>query len=268
MIPFLLVNIVVSALVVLGLWTYLQQRSPQMGAEPVVTIVIQENVNPVISAETQPSTGQEPAADPLPTPTAAEVAAPEVVESAEIRTEAVTHVVKAGELLGNIAVQYDVAVDQIVVANGLDNPNQIYAGQELIIPADTVVLETATEAAATPAPPTAVPTEEITTGEAALTIANVNGAGDLDTEHVEIINAGADAILLEGWTLTDDAGNIYTFGQVTLFGGGSGLKIYTQAGENGATDLYWGGSLPVWSAGKTVVIRDTAGAIQADFVIP
>jgi LysM repeat protein len=43
--------------------------------------------------------------------------------------------VQAGESLTFIAQQYGVTVDAIVNANQLADPNSIYAGQTLIIPA-------------------------------------------------------------------------------------------------------------------------------------
>jgi LysM repeat protein len=47
----------------------------------------------------------------------------------------IVHVVQAGESLTFIAQQYGVTVDAIVNANQLADPNSIYAGQTLIIPA-------------------------------------------------------------------------------------------------------------------------------------
>ncbi len=44
------------------------------------------------------------------------------------------HVVRQGETLGEIARTYGVTVDDIVQANGLDNPNAISVGQALVIP--------------------------------------------------------------------------------------------------------------------------------------
>jgi LysM repeat protein len=44
------------------------------------------------------------------------------------------HVVQPGETLSEIARTYGVAVDEIVQANGLDNPNAISVGQALVIP--------------------------------------------------------------------------------------------------------------------------------------
>jgi LysM repeat protein len=46
-----------------------------------------------------------------------------------------THVVQAGETIYSIARQYGVSPDAIVQANGLANPNRIFPGQSLIIPA-------------------------------------------------------------------------------------------------------------------------------------
>lgn len=45
-----------------------------------------------------------------------------------------THVVQPGEGLYRIALQYGVTVDDLMAANGLSNPDQIYAGQVLVIP--------------------------------------------------------------------------------------------------------------------------------------
>ncbi len=46
------------------------------------------------------------------------------------------HVVQSGESLLGIAVQYGVTVEEILVANDINNPDAIYEGQELIIPGD------------------------------------------------------------------------------------------------------------------------------------
>lgn len=46
----------------------------------------------------------------------------------------VSHTVRAGETLSGIALRYGVSVDELIAANGLNNPNLIYVGQELIIP--------------------------------------------------------------------------------------------------------------------------------------
>src|SRR5574341_239826 len=45
-----------------------------------------------------------------------------------------TYVIQAGDGLYRIAVDHGVAVDALMAANGLNNPDQIYAGQVLVIP--------------------------------------------------------------------------------------------------------------------------------------
>jgi lipoprotein-anchoring transpeptidase ErfK/SrfK len=46
-----------------------------------------------------------------------------------------THVVQRGEALASIARRYGVTVSALVQANGLNNPNFVYVGQRLRIPA-------------------------------------------------------------------------------------------------------------------------------------
>ncbi len=53
---------------------------------------------------------------------------------APVDTRSAAHTVRAGESLAIIARRYGVTVDEIVQANGLNNPNLIYAGQVLTIP--------------------------------------------------------------------------------------------------------------------------------------
>jgi LysM repeat protein len=49
-------------------------------------------------------------------------------------TPSVTHVVQSGETLSSIAQQYGVSEASIAAANGISDPNRIYAGQRLAIP--------------------------------------------------------------------------------------------------------------------------------------
>ena len=45
-----------------------------------------------------------------------------------------TYTVAAGDNLSLIAADYGVSVDQLLQANGIQNPNIIYVGQQLILP--------------------------------------------------------------------------------------------------------------------------------------
>jgi LasA protease len=55
-------------------------------------------------------------------------------EPPSIRTETAYHVVRPGESLGFIAIQYGVSVQQISAANAISNPNFLAVGQTLTIP--------------------------------------------------------------------------------------------------------------------------------------
>jgi lipoprotein-anchoring transpeptidase ErfK/SrfK len=63
-----------------------------------------------------------------------------------------THVVEAGEELGLIAKRYNVSISDVAALNGIDDPNLIYPGQSLTIPAPG---EYAPSAAEAPPAPTA-----------------------------------------------------------------------------------------------------------------
>lgn len=88
---------------------------------------------------TAPPSAVEPAATLAPDP--ASTPAPDA-------TRPITHVVAAGEVLGSIALQYDITVEELVAANDIDDPNMIQVGQVLIIPIAG-------------APPVATPTTEV-----------------------------------------------------------------------------------------------------------
>jgi LysM repeat protein len=71
----------------------------------------------------------------------------------------VTHVVAAGENLYRISLRYGVSVQTIAQANGIANPNLIYAGQSLTIPCPGTPPATPVPGQPTPTPP---PSGEVT----------------------------------------------------------------------------------------------------------
>jgi Tol biopolymer transport system component len=77
------------------------------------------------------------------------------------------YVIEQGDTLGAIAFQYDVSVEAIQAANGIDDPATLQVGQELIIPGEGLLTEAARPVTATPrvtseATPEAAPTPEPT----------------------------------------------------------------------------------------------------------
>jgi len=59
---------------------------------------------------------------------------PGITEREAMEARGTRHTVQTGESLSQIAQQYGVTVEQILAANGLDDPNTIIVGQELLIP--------------------------------------------------------------------------------------------------------------------------------------
>jgi len=257
MVPFLLLNILVSAAVVLGILYWWDGRDQPVETENMVLVTVTPTgVPPTIPAE-QPVQAQDPAQ--------------ETEETAVEEDGPTIHVVASGETLGTISQRYDVTVDDIMAANGLDNANFLSVGQELIMPIGGLPEPTAVPTE-TPLPdtvptpiPTAAPPEQ---GEAIVEISEVVGVGELTEEAIQIINSGTRQVGLVDWTISDESGFVYTFDQVTLFGEGAGILIHTEAGTDGPTELYWGLELPILVSGKILSLTDADGNVVSTYTVP
>ena len=111
------------------------------------------------TTETQPAEGntaettEQPVQEPSETSPMPPTATPPTTTTTTTAACPVTHTVRAGENLYRIGLQYGMSWVPIAQANGLVNPNAIYAGQVLVIPV----------AGCTPVPPTPYPPVEGTT---------------------------------------------------------------------------------------------------------
>ena len=249
MLPFIFINVVISAIVVLAILYWWENRTTPEGETTVMTAVL-----PTISAETGATVAAAPVADTPATP----------------ENELPIHIVQAGDTLGSLSEFYEVSMADIMEVNGITNPNLLTVGQQLIIPVGGI--PTATPApTATPTPdilPSPLPTEPIEPGEVVIEITAVLGLEQLNNESVQIINSGTRQVALLDWKLIDEDGHIFSFGQVTLFGTGGGVLVHTTTGQDNATDLYWGLEEPIWQSGELVTLLDAEGTIQATYQIP
>jgi LysM repeat protein len=167
-------------------------------------------------------------------------------------TAVVVYVVKAGDSLSAIALSFGVPTEALAEANGIDDPNLIRAGQELIIPGPTP-LPTATVL------PTATPTPHI---PPQLEIVDVIGRGAPTAETVVIVNRGR-GLSLHNWSLRDAHGNAFVFPNLYLASGAE-LRVHTGVGESTPQHLYWGRESAVWEeAGDMVVLADERGVMYA-----
>jgi len=131
-------------------------------------------------------------------------------------------------------------------------------GRTLAVTAGGATAATVTPAAATPA---MTPTMTATTPATTAPSPGVSITGlDLRDEVVTVTNAGAAAVNLTGWTITDEgARNTYTF-PVFALDAGAGVTVHSGAGNETAADLYWGRESPVWNNdGDTATLADANG---------
>lgn len=198
------------------------------------------------------------------------------------------YVVQSGDTLGKIALEFDISVEELMVANGLTDPNVLEVGQTLTIPVGPISTPVPTDTPVSPETPisgdtpTSPPSSTLQAGtlaplatstpvpggggETQLAIRGVIGAGNPAEERVTIVNVGGD-VSLAGWTLRDSQGNVFFFPALSLFQGGA-VTVHTKTGANTVTDLYWNQTTAIWESGEQVVLADPAGVVHTTFVVP
>jgi hypothetical protein len=72
---------------------------------------------------------------------------------------------------------------------------------------------------------------------------------------------------LTGWELDDGKGNVYQFPSIKLFSKGEAISLYSKAGANTASELYWGLSEATWLPGKTASLRDPQGNLHSTYTV-
>jgi phosphatidylserine/phosphatidylglycerophosphate/cardiolipin synthase-like enzyme len=82
---------------------------------------------------------------------------------------------------------------------------------------------------------------------------------DTISEYVVIANRSGAAVEMSGWTLSDLAGNTFSFPSFTLASGAT-VKVWTKSGTNDSANLYWGRTQAVWNnTGDTAILQDAQG---------
>lgn len=252
MLPFLFLNIVVSTVVVLSILFWWGNRDGSESATEAAEATLPAGVLPTPNIAAPPSG----------------TIAPEATAAAA-GSEPVVHTVQAGETLNMISQQYDVSIDDIMLVNGMDNPNFIAVGQQLTIPVGGIPEPTAVPTEAVVALPSPIPTEPAgATGGGVIAVSGVLDPGILDTEAVQLINSGAQEQSMQGWKVRDEDSNVYTFGDISIFGEGAGVLLHTRAGDDSFSDVHWGLSEPVWRSGEQLTLFDASERVIATFVVP
>lgn len=97
-------------------------------------------------------------------------------------------------------------------------------------------------------------------------IANVFAAGDLQNELLVIERIGVGDLNLISWKIIDQNNNTFVFPEIELVKGQ--ISVYSRSGTNTVNTLFWGSEEPIWDAGETVTVLDSAGNERAVFEIP
>jgi len=263
------VNAVVSTAITLLLVLVILPALGAPARERVTPSIATATGDAVAELETRPA-----AAEPPPSPTP------------------VIHIVQAGDTISGLALRYDVPAEDIIVANQIENPNFLQLGTELMIPVgglpeatptptavptptetsipfDPPPALTATAAAEAVASSTPPPAESPSGGELLVEIAEVLGAGEVALERVIIANMGERLADMQGWTLSDAGGNVYTFANFRLWKGGSAI-VHTRIGEDGnpPANFYWGKLEALWEPGEAATLRDDKGQVVHTYTVP
>lgn len=266
MLPFIILNILVSAVTVLGIlfWWQSQNVEEQLAPEAQTVVNLIDPAATMTAEAVQAlvvELGDEGAPD--------EAGAGEEEPSAERDDGMELYVIQAGDTLGRLSTLYGVPLEDILLVNGIENPNILQVGQEILIPVNGIPTPTptVTPTAVPDIPPTPIPTETFEQGEVIIEISEVVAPGTLNAEAVSIVNLGSRPVSLEGWQLSDSEGRTFIFPAITLFGDGAGILLHTEVGQSTALDLYWGLTEPIWQAGDVLVLQDTNGTEQATFTV-
>lgn len=104
-------------------------------------------------------------------------------------------------------------------------------------------------------------------GDTEVAIANVFGAGVLDTERIRIVNEGQASVNLAGWKLVDGDENTYTFPQLTLYPK-SAVELHNKAGVDDVKHLYWGLEEAIFTSGEILTLTNSQGVSVDVFTVP
>lgn len=202
------------------------------------------------------------------------------------------HVVEAGDTISYLSQKYDVPAEDIIAANQIQNPNYLQLGTELMIPVGglseaTPTLTpvptatetpipfeppsslTATAAAAALITATAPPSDFPSGGELQVEISEIMAPGDVTMERVILANIGERLADMQGWTLSDAHGNVYTFANFRLWTGGSAI-VHTRVGQDGnpPANFYWGEQEALWAPGDVATLKDREGQVLDTYTVP
>jgi micrococcal nuclease len=93
-----------------------------------------------------------------------------------------------------------------------------------------------------------------------------NDHENLNGESITLEHRGEEPVSMDGWTLSDAAGNEYAFPEGFVLEPGERVTVHTGGGTDTETELYWNADSAVWNNdGDTVIVRDAAGETRIEY---
>jgi hypothetical protein len=185
-------------------------------------------------------------------------------------------------LLLNVIVSAITTLAVLIIWDSVRGPDQTQLVLPLIAPQSTqqsvpqtsslAAQETQAAAASTPVePPIPVPTATLPPLDTpVIQILSVIGPGDLSQEVVLLRRLGEGNLRMTGWRLESSSGVKYVFAEqpeLILYKDGA-VQIYSKAGTDTATEVYWNRTAPAWNSGETLKLIDPEGNERANYLIP
>ena len=247
---YILINVLVSAIttwIVLTIWGRIYQ--------PVTTPKVSNSPNPNLVASTAKSMS-----------TIASGGANSSIQASKTEQLVEEYVVRADDTLGKIAADYEVSVEKLLKFNGLKDPNALSVGMVIYIPIEPEIVPTDE-----PTPTRQAGLVSGTPGDVeqggSVVINSVIGIGDIASERVFLSRTGKGVLVVSGWRIMDEDGNVFALPNLELYEGGA-VNLWTKSGTQTVVDLFWGLQSAVWESGETVALIDADGKLQASYIIP
>jgi LysM repeat protein len=182
--------------------------------------------------------------------------------------EVLIYTVHEGDTLSAIAAAYGLTVEDLMVANQLEDPNVLSLGQTLTIPVSAGESSPVGEMVASPTPEPVLPPIQTPTssGPPLVEIADVMAPGNLEAEVAVIRNRGG-VSRVELWKLSDADGNTFTFPAVILYTDAE-VRVHSGPGTSSPTDLYWSREVAAWDTGELITLRDAEGNVVDTYIVP
>ena len=88
-------------------------------------------------------------------------------------------------------------------------------------------------------------------------------AKHLNEEFLTFKNSGAEPLDISGWTVENEAGDVFRFPERTTVKPDARVTLHSGPGRHTDSEFYWQSDRPMWkNDGDTVVVTDEDGTVR------